>query len=61
MPHDLFINGEWITAYGPTLTSINPATQEEVWKGCQASNSDVNRAVKAANDAFPYGQNHHFM
>lgn len=50
---DLFVSGKWITGYGKTLQSFDPATGEVVWEGSRASASDVDRAVKSARDALP--------
>lgn len=49
---DLFIKGSWTSGYGTEFQSTNPATKEIVWKGHAASESDVNRAVVAAKNAF---------
>lgn len=49
---DLFVKGNWISGYGRPLKSFNPATNEIVWEGSRASPSDVDRAVKAAREAF---------
>lgn len=52
MTKALYIRGEWITGYGPVLSSHNPYTLEKVWSGNSASVSDVHRALQAARLAF---------
>lgn len=54
-PLGLFINNEFVDANGTdTLTSYNPANGEEICKvQCADPELDVNKAVKAARDAFP--------
>lgn len=49
---DLYINGEWISGYGPVFKSQDPSNQEIIWSRSSASISDVERAVKAAANAF---------
>ncbi|GAB4236070.1 MAG: succinylglutamate-semialdehyde dehydrogenase [Chlamydiales bacterium] len=48
---DLFIGGKWLTGYGKTLFSRNPATYEIVYQCSMASTSDIDRAVRAAQAA----------
>ena len=52
----MFINGEWVGASDKyKFSSINPATGE-VWAEIpEATESDVDRAVKAAHHAFTKG------
>jgi len=49
----IFINGEYVSASLKPLPVINPATEEEIGTMGNASADDVNRAVEAANKAFP--------
>ena len=51
MPKGLFIGGAWRDGRGEGLASINPATDEIVWKGNAASKDDVHDAVLEANTA----------
>lgn len=48
----VFTNQKWEKGQGPSFTSENPATGEIIWKGCSASEEDVNRAVQNAKKAF---------
>jgi succinylglutamic semialdehyde dehydrogenase len=48
----LFINGEWRTGKGELFHSTNPVTQQIVWEGSSATESDVDEAVNAARVAF---------
>jgi len=47
-----FINNEWISGSGPEFHSINPATEETVWEGREATSGEVDRAVAAGAHAF---------
>ncbi len=48
-----FINGEWVPSLGTeTVDVINPATEEVLDRCPLGTSEDVNRAVKAAKDAF---------
>lgn len=51
-PEHHFINGQWIKGKGDSFHSINPATKEIFWQGCQANESEVTLAVKAAHEAY---------
>lgn len=52
--YDLFINGEFVKpASGEYLSVQNPATGETITKIAKANESDVVKAVKAAQNAFP--------
>ena len=56
--HDaqLFINGEFTdSASGKTMDIVNPATGKVVGRLADSSVPDVDRAVKAAQDAFDLG------
>ncbi|MBD8500116.1 aldehyde dehydrogenase family protein [Paenibacillus arenosi] len=53
----LYINGEWVeSAQQKTFTSINPATGEALATIYEAQEEDVDRAVKAAREAFDHGE-----
>ncbi|TNN02860.1 aldehyde dehydrogenase, mitochondrial [Takifugu rubripes] len=52
----LFINNEWHDAVnGKTFPTINPSTGEVICQVAEADEADVNKAVKAARDAFRLG------
>jgi acyl-CoA reductase-like NAD-dependent aldehyde dehydrogenase len=52
--YKMYIGGEWVDALsGETLTTLNPATEEPYAIVPSATSADVDRAVKAANGAFP--------
>ncbi|XP_041844105.1 aldehyde dehydrogenase, mitochondrial-like [Melanotaenia boesemani] len=52
----LFINNEWQDATsGKTFPTINPSTGEVICQVAEANQADVNKAVKAARDAFRFG------
>jgi len=53
MQPGLYIKNMWKEGTGAELTSLNPATDEVLWKGKSASKEDVNNAVKTAKEAFP--------
>ncbi|MBI4336510.1 MAG: aldehyde dehydrogenase family protein [Chloroflexi bacterium] len=56
-PSKLFINGQWVDASGGrTLPTVNPATEEVITQIAEASQEDVDRAVKAARAAFDSGK-----
>ncbi|MBM7097973.1 aldehyde dehydrogenase family protein [Bacillus sp. H-16] len=49
-----YINGEWIESTGSeTIEVINPATEEVLGKISSGTEEDLDKAVKAARDAFP--------
>ncbi|WP_313538334.1 aldehyde dehydrogenase family protein, partial [Enterococcus sp.] len=49
---DLFIDGEWTSgSEGRTIDAINPATGEVLAEFVDATDTDVDRAVAAANQA----------
>ena len=49
-----YINGVWVDPVdAETLEAINPATEEAVEKISLGGMADVDRAVAAANAAFP--------
>jgi len=49
----VYINNALKEGNGAVLTSLNPATDEVIWKGKSASKEDVDNAVEAACEAFP--------
>ncbi|XP_015254583.1 PREDICTED: aldehyde dehydrogenase, mitochondrial [Cyprinodon variegatus] len=52
----LFINNEWQDAVsGKTFPTINPSTGEVICQVAEADKADVDKAVKAARDAFRLG------
>ncbi|KAL4711899.1 hypothetical protein ACJJTC_006068 [Scirpophaga incertulas] len=56
-PTQLFINGEFVDSdSGKTLSIVNPSDESEICKVQCASVNDVNKAVKAAKDAFEDGE-----
>lgn len=48
-----YIDGQWLVGQGEPLDSLNPLTQEAVWRGQAASAVQVEQAVAAARAAFP--------
>lgn len=49
-----YINGEWIESTGSdTIEVINPATEEAMGHISSGTKEDLDKAVKAARDAFP--------
>ncbi|XP_047217894.1 aldehyde dehydrogenase, mitochondrial-like isoform X2 [Girardinichthys multiradiatus] len=54
--HKLFINNEWQDAVsGKTFSTINPSTGEVICQVAEADKADVDKAVKAAQNAFRLG------
>lgn len=52
----LLINNQWTDSQsGKTFPTINPATGEQICQVAEADTADVNRAVKAAREAFTHG------
>jgi betaine-aldehyde dehydrogenase len=50
----MFINGAWVDAIsGKTLPVVSPSTEEVIGQAALGGPEDVDRAVKAAVDAFP--------
>uniref|UniRef100_A0AAY4EBF5 formyltetrahydrofolate dehydrogenase n=1 Tax=Denticeps clupeoides TaxID=299321 RepID=A0AAY4EBF5_9TELE len=57
MPHQLFINGEYVDAEGgKTYKTINPTDGEPICDVSLAQISDVEKAVSAAKEAFDEGE-----
>lgn len=52
----LFINGQWVeSVYGRTFETFNPATGEALAVVHEATEQDIDRAVRAARTAFEQG------
>lgn len=52
--YDLYINGRWVpSSDGSTFKAINPANGEVLSVCAEATQDDVNAAVRAAQAAFP--------
>ena len=55
-PQQLFINGQWAdAASGKTFETPNPATGEMLARVAEGSAEDIDRAVRAARQAFDNG------
>jgi phenylacetaldehyde dehydrogenase len=55
-PRKLFINGQWTdAASGKTFATPNPATGETLANVAEGDAEDINRAVRAAREAFENG------
>ena len=50
--YGLFINGEFVNATGDQFETINPATEQKLATISNASKADVNKAVRAARNAY---------
>ena len=51
---DIFINGEWVPSSGrDTIAVVNPATEEPIAEVIRGTAEDVDRAARAAAEAFP--------
>ncbi len=58
-PHQLLIDGRWVdAASGKTFAVVNPATGEEIAQVADGGKEDIDRAVRAARDAFERGPWH---
>jgi acyl-CoA reductase-like NAD-dependent aldehyde dehydrogenase len=54
IPSRMYVGGEWVAAEsGETYAVLNPATEEEVARLPLGGETDVNRAVESARQAFP--------
>ncbi len=52
-PFQLYVDGEWVTGTGTeTFESVNPATGESLGEFQRATETDVERAIAAADSAF---------
>jgi len=55
-PRKMLINGQWVNAAsGKTFPTYNPATGEVLVQIAEGDREDINRAVKAARNAFDNG------
>jgi phenylacetaldehyde dehydrogenase len=55
-PRKMFINGKWVdAASGKTFPTYNPATGEVLANVAEGDREDIDRAVRAARDAFDSG------
>ena len=55
-PLKMLINGEWVeAASGKTFAVINPANETEIAQVAEGQEEDINRAVRAARQAFDSG------
>src|SRR6476646_8374980 len=51
--YDLFINGKFVKpSSGKYFATINPATEEKIAEVAEANTADVDKAVKAARNAY---------
>ncbi len=48
-----YIAGEWVRGEGPELASVDPAAEAVCWEGRAASANEVDRAIRAAREAWP--------
>ncbi|ESN93659.1 hypothetical protein HELRODRAFT_187499 [Helobdella robusta] len=52
----IFLNNEWVDSVcGKTFKTINPATESVICEVAEGDKADVDRAVKAARDAYKLG------
>ncbi|TYR80849.1 aldehyde dehydrogenase family protein [Priestia megaterium] len=52
----LYINGQWVDSVsGKTFQTVNPATGEKLADIAEANSEDIDRAVRAAREAFDNG------
>ncbi len=52
--YKMYINGQWVNAEsGKTFAVLNPSTEEEIGQVALGGPADVDKAVKAAMNAFP--------
>lgn len=49
---DLYIAGEWVPGKGEELTSTNPATNIEIWRGKSSNKMQCDQAIEAARKSF---------
>jgi aldehyde dehydrogenase (NAD+) len=50
--YGLFINGEFVEGHGTSFKTVNPATEEVLAEVAEATDADVDEAVKAARRAY---------
>lgn len=51
--HSAYIGNQWISSSGTLLESHNPATGDLIWRGSEATESEVHAAINTANHAYP--------
>ena len=57
LPHQLFIDGNFVDSQsGQVFKTINPTTEEVICEISKGNDVDVDIAVKAAHDAFKNGK-----
>ncbi|MFU8783682.1 succinylglutamate-semialdehyde dehydrogenase [Aliidiomarina sp.] len=49
----LFIDGQWLAGAGENMVSVDPAKNQEIWRGQAATAEQVDAAMQAARKAFP--------
>ncbi len=49
----LYIAGHWLSGQDEAFESLNPVSQQVLWRGSGASAAQVEQAVQAAREAFP--------
>src|SRR5579859_1475550 len=55
-PKKLYLGGKWVESVsGKTFKTMNPATGEPLAEVCEASQADVDLAVKSARSAYESG------
>ncbi len=50
--YGLFVGGEFVDGKGPAFKTVNPATEEPLAEVASAAEDDVDRAVRAAREAY---------
>ncbi|WP_198291621.1 succinylglutamate-semialdehyde dehydrogenase [Pseudomonas asplenii] len=53
MMSTLYIAGHWLSGQDEAFESLNPVSQQVLWRGSGASAAQVEQAVQAAREAFP--------
>ena len=48
-----YIDGQWTSAIGTTFTSLNPATNQTIWQGTNATPERIDQAIACARKALP--------
>lgn len=43
-----YINGQWIEGSGPLFAAYNPATEEKLWTGREATEEEISKAILSA-------------
>lgn len=55
-PRQLFIDGEFVNGHGKPINTINPHDESVICSVESANSEDVDRAVRAAKEAFEKGE-----